>query len=320
MKRGNRWLALLACIALASPAFAGGFAFALIGDVPYSDYERRNLSAMLRSIAEAGAEFVIHDGDIKRGSEPCSPELFRERHALLDASPIPLVFVPGDNEWVDCAGDGPDGLTPEQWLARLRGIFFRAEASLGRTRMRLECQGADPAFPEFVEHCRWSRGPLTFVTLNVPGGGNNRGRSSAPSREFVRRSSAISAWLSSSFALARSHGASAVVVVMQANPRLEAAAQGRPPPGYRDLLASLVRETRAFPGEVLLVHGDTHLHRVDRPLMNPASGTPLPNLTRVETFGYPFMGWVKVIVAPGARPPFRIEARPWPPATQTESP
>jgi hypothetical protein len=53
----------------------------------------------------------------------------------------------------------------------------------------------------------------------------------------------------------------------------------------------------AFKGEVLLVHGDTHWQRVDQPLRHSETKLPLANFTRAETFGYPVMGWVKVMTA-----------------------
>ena len=65
------WLAALtlACCAL---AHAETWRFALIGDVPYSDYERHELPRMLDTIAEHHVDFVAHLGDIKH-IEKCLP-------------------------------------------------------------------------------------------------------------------------------------------------------------------------------------------------------------------------------------------------------
>ena len=63
------------------------------------------------------------------------------------------------------------------------------------------------------------------------------------------------------------------------------------------MLETLTSATRAFNGEVLLVHGDTHFYRVDQPLREAAGGAGLPNFTRVEVFGYPMMNWVRVRVS-----------------------
>jgi hypothetical protein len=76
-------------------------------------------------------------------------------------------------------------------------------------------------------------------------------------------------------------------------------------------LAQLRQETRLFAKPVVLVHGDTHRQQIDQPLTDPASGERLSNFTRVETFGWPFFGWVQGTV--DARDPqvFRFVAKPW---------
>jgi hypothetical protein len=63
-------------------------------------------------------------------------------------------------------------------------------------------------------------------------------------------------------------------------------------------LAALARETKAFAKPVALVHGDSHVPRVDQPLEDPATGRALANFTRVETFGSPDIQWVRATVDP----------------------
>ena len=75
--------------------------------------------------------------------------------------------------------------------------------------------------------------------------------------------------------------------------------------GYTQFLAQLVSETDQFKGQVLLVHGDTHYFKVDKPLYNPAKA--LPNLTRVQTFGSPSIHWVRVSVDPRTPNVFSIQ-------------
>jgi hypothetical protein len=48
---------------------------------------------------------------------------------------------------------------------------------------------------------------------------------------------------------------------------------------------------------VLFVHGDTHMYTVDRPFRD-ARGERVENLVRLETFGSPNVGWVRVSVDP----------------------
>jgi hypothetical protein len=69
--------------------------------------------------------------------------------------------------------------------------------------------------------------------------------------------------------------------------------------GFDDFLRALERETLAFGKPVVYVHGDTHIFRVDKPLVGSASGRMIENFTRVETFGFPDTHWVRAAVDPG---------------------
>ena len=57
---------------------------------------------------------------------------------------------------------------------------------------------------------------------------------------------------------------------------------------------------------VLFVHGDTHTYRVDRPFRDE-KGDRVPNLTRLEVYGSPQVGWVRVTVDPNDSDLFRFE-------------
>jgi hypothetical protein len=75
--------------------------------------------------------------------------------------------------------------------------------------------------------------------------------------------------------------------------------------GYTALLADLVKESRAFRGQVALVHGDTHYFQVDKPLSSTID--LVANLTRVETFGNPNVHWVKATIDPSSPNVFTFE-------------
>lgn len=290
------------------PAQAETWRFALIGDTPYSDYERRELPRMIEAIAAEHVDFIAHVGDIKHSNAPCSDALFEDRRRLFDASPVPFILAPGDNEWTDCRRVVAGGHAPLERLAKLRELFFAGEHSLGQRRIALERQ--TDGFPE---HQRWRLGPVLFLTLNIPGGNNHHRPSGAPGEEADRRTARALDWLREGFALARHEGLRGVAVLLQANPDFRAFANGMPWSGYRALLQAVRTESLAFPGETLFVHGDTHWQRIDRPLRDPASGGRIERFTRVETFGYPFMGWIKVFIDSEAPVLFRFETRGWPP-------
>ena len=302
----------LAALLLGWAALAGAetWRFALIGDTPYSDSERRELPRMLDAIAASDVDFVVHVGDIKNGQSRCDDTVFKDRQQLFDSNPAPFIFVPGDNEWSDCGRISNGAYDPLERLAALRRLFWEQPDSLGRKRIALERQpGA------YSEHSRFRRGPVLFVTLNLPGDDNNYGRRSEPRQEFLERNPVVLAWLQESFALARRDKLAGIVLLFQANPGFAHFSEGLPHRGFRDFLEALRQETLDFSGQVVAVHGDTHISRIDQPLRD-AGGKKIPNFTRVETFGYPLMGWTRGMIDTDSPALFRFEIHPWPPADQ----
>lgn len=305
-------LALLAL--LAGTASAQSVSFALFGDTPYSRWERRHLPDLMAEMEREALAFVVHDGDIKSGASVCSDEVLRDMLGVFQASRLPLIYVPGDNEWTDCHRRSNGGYDPLERLDKLRELFFAGETALGQRPLLLTRQSREPGFARYRENVRWEAGGALFVGLNLPGSENNfhgpSGRG-GPVPEFVERSAANRAWLAQAFALARSKKLAGIMIVIQANPDFEAANAGRPRPGFREFLAQLHEETQAFDGRVVLVHGDTHRHQVNQPMRDPVSQDVVKNFTRVATFGWPFFGWIKATVDAADPQVFRFSARPW---------
>lgn len=301
-------LAALLLLVLAAGAGAETWRFALIGDTPYSARERAELPAMLEAIAGAGAEVVFHIGDFKHARDRCDDALFDDRRALFDASRIPFVFVPGDNEWSDCDRVSAGGFDPLERLDKLRAMFWGTPATLGQRRLPLERQAGG-----YPEHSRFRIGPVLFVTLNLPGG-NNWGLTPEPREEWKRRNPEVVSWLKDSFALARRERLGGIVILFQANPGFRHFSQGLTHRAFAGFLETLRSETLAFPGQVVAVHGDTHVSRIDQPLRD-AEGRTIANFTRVETFGYPLMGWTRAVVDTEAPVLMRFDTHPWPPGS-----
>lgn len=271
---------------------------------------------MLATMEREGLAFAVHAGDIKSGSGVCSDEVLLDILGVFQAAPLPLIYVPGDNEWTDCHRRSNGGYDPLERLARLRTLFSAGEQSLGRSPLRLERQSRDPAHAAYRENVRWELGGVLFVGLNVPGSRNNyhgpRGRG-GPVPEFIERSAANRAWLAQAFTLARSRKLAGILIVIQGNPGFEAASAGQPRPGYRDFVDQLRTETQAYAGQVVLVHGDTHMHQIDQPLLDVAGQKVLDNFTRVEVHGSPFMGWVRGTVDASSPRVFSFSAQRWNP-------
>jgi hypothetical protein len=102
--------------------------------------------------------------------------------------------------------------------------------------------------------------------------------------------------------------ASAVVISFHANAELEAPADAEYRQAFEPFLNTIEEESERFAKPVLLAHGDGHEYTVDRPLVRRTTGRPLENVTRLQVPGSPAVGWVRVVVAPGADNPFSFEA------------
>jgi hypothetical protein len=290
-------IALALCAVLAQAQTGARFSFAIIGDTPYYHGEEWIFADMLKDISREDLAFVVHIGDFKSGTSPCSDELFAKRLQQFQSVRHPFIFVPGDNEWTDCHRSGAD---PLERLAKLRELFYPDDDSLGERKLRLERQSADPRFAEFRENARWRIGPALFIGLNIPGSNNNLGRTPQMDAEYARRSTANAAWLAEGFDLAKKHGHAAVFVAIQANPRFETASRRRASAadGYAQFRQELLAHTLGFGKPVILIHGDTHRYRVDRPLVDPATQKPVEHFTRIESFGSPDVDWIRVSVDP----------------------
>ena len=318
--RLRRFVALILPLLLAQPLAAQPLSFALLGDVPYSRWERGQLPLMLDDMAQQGAAFAVHVGDIKSGSSLCSDETFEDIRDVFRAAPLPLIYVPGDNEWTDCHRRNNGGHDPLERLGRLRELFHAGEQSLGKHPLRLERQSRDPAHAVFRENQRWGQAGVLFLTLNVSGSHNNyhgpSGRG-GPSPEFLARDAANRVWLGQSFVLARQRKLAAVLIMIHGNPGFEAASAGQPRPGYRDLIEQLQLEAQSYAGQVVLVHGDTHSYQLNQPLLDLTGKKALDNFTRLEVPGYPFMGWVRATADRHEPRVFRFELQRWNPPQPT---
>lgn len=294
---------LVAAIGLGPAVLAGGaepkyadrqFDFALIGDVPYDALQETNLFPnMIDELNQAQLAFVVHDGDIKSGSSPCTDEYFEACARQFATIRPPFVYLFGDNEWSDCGKVKTNAFVPEERLEKLRALFTQGDLSLGQRPMPLLRQSKTPAFAQFRENVRWVDGRIVFTGLNVPGDDNHFG-----TPEFGPRNAANIAWIQEAFALASREQLRAVMFLMQANPHFEVGATNRVRRGFNEMLQVLERETLAFGKPVVLVHGDSHYFRIDQPLLGSRSKRRIENFTRVETFGNPDVHWLKASVDP----------------------
>ena len=216
----------------------------------------------------------VHGGDIEAGGERCDDPIYTQFEGYLNALAAPAMYTPGDNEWTDCdrANNGP--YSSAERLAQIRATLFDTNRSLGRRTIPLEVQAAP-----YVENRRWRAGRITYATLHVVGSDNNRSGDVAPDpAEWAARDAATNRWLRETRTFA-------------------------PEDGFTNFLRALREETIAFRAPVVLVHGDSHYFRIDKPLQD-AQGRRLENFTRLETQGDNAQNgnndvhWTKVTVDP----------------------
>jgi hypothetical protein len=284
------------------------------------------LPAVLQSINQSDIAFSLYDGDIKDGSSKCTDDVYTDALTMFGTLRKPVVYIPGDNEWTDCHRSNNGGFNALERLAHLRKVMYPSMNSLGQTTLPLEHQGK-AAGDKFVENVRFAYGPVMFVGLNVPGSNNNVIMSAkectnksvrtqevcdASNAEYLERDAANIAWMEQSFQKAREANARGVVLVIQADPgfdypETEDVDESLQPgfSGYRNFIAKAIELTEKFNGQVLLVHGDTHFFKIDKPLYSPTR--LLPNFTRLQTFGSPILHWVRVTVNPDTEQLFHIE-------------
>lgn len=302
---------------------ADRFSVGLWGDMPYARAgDGPYIPALIADMNAADLAFSIYDGDIKDGGSRCDDAVYPRAAAMFDRLTAPVIYVPGDNEWTDCHRTSNGGYDNLERLDHLRQVMFASPSSFGQRTIALEHQGKPGA--AYSENTRYRRGGVTFVGLNVPGSNNNKvngpgecTRNSARSAadcaadtaEWAARNAADITWLTQSFDIARAAGDRGVMVVIQGDPgfdipetwdRNEARANDND--GFHGVLDALAAQTRAFDGQVVLVHGDSHYFRIDKPLYDARH--LLPNFTRVQTFGSPNIHWVRADVDATSRDVF----------------
>ena len=264
------------------------FVFAALGCQPYARAGNsvENYARLITEINRANPVFTVHVGDFKGSEEPCTDELFLRRRAEFNTFTGPLIFTPGDNDWADSHYLLAGRRDPLERLAKLREVFFAGERSLGQQPLALVTQRRDPAFAKYVENARWTHGGVVFATVHIVGSDNND-QPTVPGAEaeFAERDAASAAWIRAAFAAARATAAAGVVLFFQADPLGADFGQTGIARGFGHFLRVLADEARAWGNPVLLVHADEHRYRLDVSVQLLPDEAPLPNVTRLETFG-----------------------------------
>lgn len=309
-----------AALAFATTAQAEPFSIGLWGDMPYAKADDApHIPALIEDMNASDIAFSIYDGDIKDGSSECTDAVYTDAIAMFNSLKTPVIYVPGDNEWTDCHRTNNGGYDNLERLDHIRKTMFSTPESFGAAKFSIEHQAAPGE--KFSENTRYAQAGAMFVGLNVPGSNNNKinddaactkksartpEQCAADNAEYAERDTANITWLKDSFAKAKANGDKGIMIVLQGDlgfdiPETEDDSEAHLPEkdGYAAFLDALMAETKAFDGQVALVHGDTHYFKIDKPL--PDATHMLANFTRVQTFGSPNVHWISVKVDAAAR-------------------
>lgn len=326
-------IALLAAAGLAGQ----NFDVALLGDSPYGVAAEPRFERVIADINRQNVELSIHIGDTKSGSTRCDNSHYTKVLNWFNSFETALLYSPGDNEWTDCLRANNGAYDPLERLALIRKTYFATNQSLGRRPVTVQRQSEDPQYATYVENAMYVRGPVVFATIHVPGSNNNleyklvQGAANPfydNDREYAARNAANLAWLKKVFQTAREQKLLGVLIGVQANvfEKYLDPATGSSKSGFADFVNALRAETKAFAGEVVLVSGDTHYMRVDKPLTDQypaclsatgdckpfeaeldARGASILNFTRVEVPGSGHVHWTVCHVRPNSRNLFQFE-------------
>jgi len=312
----------IAAAAAAAPATAAqpekdAFTFGVIGDVPYGAAQVAQFPEMVTELNQQdGLKFIAHLGDIKAGSAQCTDAYFANILAQFDRFEAPLVYTPGDNEWVDCHRPNNGSYNPLERLDALRALFFATPGKTLGATMPVKSQAA-LGVPENVS---FAQNRVAFAAVNVQGSNNSLAPwtgNAAPTAEQLAeveaRTAADVAQLEQTFADARRTKARAVVVLTQADMfdpwQLANGVEQNPEQvsGFGPIVKALADGAASFDRPVYLFNGDSHAFTDDAPL---AAGSPWlgiygvgaqENLQRVTVEGAATSNeWLRVTVAPNS--------------------
>lgn len=312
--RATRLIALLTPVLLAVPLLASGgrlgraeaaaapapTTLAVLGDVPYSSTQRAQFPALVNAVdRDPAVSMVLHAGDTKDSSTPCSDSQFRGLASLFGTFDDPFVLTPGDNDWTDCHQVSTGRYVPTERLAAIRRIFYPVPGrTLGGAPATVTAQST------YVENVRFVRSGVLLATVHVVGSSNDLApwsglvggdRPTERMAEFTARRNANLAWIKAAFDTAAATGAYGVVLMLQAEPTTAGAFSAE-----RSLIAQRAAQFRK---PVLLIHGDEHRYEVQTGFAG------VSNLTRLETYGNTASYWLRVTIDPSKPQVFSWQSR-----------
>jgi len=277
--RNGTWKAAIAVAAVAIAGCASldaptqrELTFSATGDGPRSEADWGLLRQYFALEKQDGrSAFLLHVGDICGGHDTLPEQYYIRVAELFKTSPIPIVIVPGDNEWNDL--DDPD----QGWAYWERHFLafeqhFPDPPAVWRQRVLLE-------------NVAWVSDGVLFIGLNLVGGTIHNPDEWAARHQFDAK------WVRENFD-EFGHKVRAAIEFAQAAPRDK----------QEDFFARFVAAAQAFRKPVLYLHGDGHVWEHE-------PGWRAPNILRVQVDAVAEAPPVLITVTGNPDAPFHFDRR-----------
>lgn len=246
--------------------------FSITGDGPYEEGDWDLIPKYIEmERADGRSEFLIHVGDLNSGSVNPDEEYYIKVANLYKTSPIPMIFILGDNEWNDHS-DPDFGLTV--WNRHFKFFPNNFAHSLNIQRQS-----------EREENVAWVSKHVLFVGLNIVGGRIVDGE------EWKTRHQHDFDWMKEKLRQYK-NDVHCVVVFAHANPNQK----------HEDFFSQFYKEVEAFEKPVMYIHGDGH-----RWIHEPE--WKVKNLLRVQVDQISRAPFLQVTVTKDETNPFQFNRR-----------
>lgn len=299
--------------------------FIALGDMPYYKFQFPVYETLIKNINATNPSLIIHTGDATHPGD-CTNKTIDRGYNFMNSFDAPVLFTLGDNDWTDCPKKDYNSI---ERLNYYRKTYFNSNITLGSKPVEVFNQN-EIGYPE---NMRLLKDNIGFVTVHVTRAINHAIPLEPDLRkEFFSRNEANLLWLKNSFL--EFNDTDAIVVTLHANMfesqrlplkmlihkiyknkklllnydtyiKLFRTLFGSPnykfKLPYRDIGRTIQKLSSEFKKPVLLLHGDTHFHRITKPLKN------FPYLHVIETFGNPNIKAIEIAVQPKSKNPFKVK-------------
>lgn len=291
------------------------FSFVAHGDTAYSKKSYAQYNALIDRINQIKPAFTIHVGDTQ-GHQPCDHTSIERVDNFFKRFDHPLFYTPGDNEWTDCSASnkGAAFFSKEDpstikfnALSNIRSAFFSEAKSLGGKTLPRIRQSDLSKYKDMDENSFWEYEGVLFSTIHVAGSMDGRKWGNAALLEDSKqRVKANVAWLKYLQLMAKKKDPRALVIALHA----ELFEPGEAHEKFKPFAAKNIRDgadgpyfpivkaiselSKTFSKPILVIHGDYHVYIVDKPFATEKQGG---NITRLQVFGEPVIGAVKIDVS-----------------------